>query len=319
MIRDLQFVVAAVESGARLDRWLTLRCPSVARTQAEAAIAASTVAVNGQRVAKGYKLVAGDTVTVFQCLEKSDLAIVPDVTLPLSIVYADAHLLACDKPAGMPVHPLRAGETGTLANALLARHPELAGIGGNPLFPALVHRLDADTSGLVLAARSAAAYTVLRQLFQTRQVHKEYLALVHGRVERSGRLEHELAHNPAQPGQIIVVTARNHAKIRRPMHAVTEFEVAERFGDYTLLRVVIKTGVTHQIRCQLAAIGHAIFGDRLYGAADADPLGLRRHFLHAARLALAHPITEVKLNLEAPLPTELAEIGARLRRRVAQP
>jgi 23S rRNA pseudouridine1911/1915/1917 synthase len=315
MIRDLQLVAETAAAGVRLDRWLTLHCPSVARAQAEAAIAAGTVMVNGRRVVKGHKLVAGDAVRVAQCLEKRDLAVVPDAAVPLCIVFEDAHLLACDKPAGMPVHPLRAGETGTLANALLARHPELAGIGGDPLFPALVHRLDADTSGLVLAARTAEVYAALRHLFQTRQVHKEYLALVQGRVGQDERLEHELAHNPARPGQIVVVTARNRAKVRRPLRAVTECAVAERLGDHTLLRVVIKTGVTHQIRCQLAAIGHALVGDGLYGAAGAAALGLSRHFLHAARLEFAHPITGARLQLEAPLPAELAAVCARLRTR----
>lgn len=315
MIRDLQLVVAEAETGVRLDRWLTLRCPSVTRAQAEEAIAAGTVVVNGRRVAKGHKLVPGDSVTVFQCLEKNDLTVVPDASVPLVIVYEDEHLLACDKPAGMPVHPLRAGESETLANALLARHPELAGIGGDPLFPALVHRLDADTSGLVLAARTEEVYAALRHLFQTRQVHKEYLALVHGRVGQGERLDHELAHNPARPGHIIVVTAHNRAKVRRPMRAVTVFEVAERLGDYTLLRVVIKTGVTHQIRCQLASIGHAIVGDQLYGPAGAATLGLQRHFLHAARLELAHPVTGVRFQIVAPLPAELAEVCAQLKGR----
>ena len=305
MITNVQLVVDMSVNDTRLDRWLTLRCPTVTRAQAEAAIAAGGVLVNGRRAAKGQKLAANDVVAVLQCFEKSDLAVVPDATLPLAIVYEDDHLLACDKPAGMPVHPLRAGETGTLANALLARHPELAGLGGDPLFPALVHRLDTDTSGLVLAARTPAVYTVLRQMFQKHQIHKEYLALVHGQVGQGERLEHELAHDLARPDHIIVVTARNRTKIKKPMRAVTEFEVVESFGRFTLLRVVIQTGVTHQIRCQLATIGHAIVGDRLYAPMGAETLGLPRHFLHAARLEFVHPITGASIQLTAPLPPEL--------------
>ena len=308
MITNVQLVVDMSANGTRLDRWLTLHCPTVTRAQAEAAIAAGGVLVNGRRTAKGQKLAASDVVTVLQCFEKSDLAVVPDATLPLAIVYEDEHLLACDKPAGMPVHPLRAGETGTLANALLVRHPELAGLGGDPLFPALVHRLDTDTSGLVLAARTPEVYSAFRQMFQKRQMHKEYYALVHGQVGQGARLEHELAHDPARPDHIIVVTARNRTKIKKPMRAVTEFEVKKSFGRFTLLRVVIQTGVTHQIRCQLATIGHAIVGDRLYAPVGAETLGLTRHFLHAARLEFTHPITSVLMQLVAPLPPELSAI-----------
>ena len=313
MLSNIQNAVKVGEAGVRLDRWLIGQFPSVTRAQAEAAIAEGSVLVNNRQAVKGYKLVVDDVVRIVQCLERSDLAAIPDASLPLAIVYADAYLLACDKPAGMPVHPQRAGETGTLVNALLAHHPELAGLGGDPLFPAFVHRLDTETSGLVLAARTEAVYASLRKLFQTRKIHKEYLALVHGRVEQGGRVEQELAHQPADPGRMIIVTARNRAKISRPMRAVTEFEVAEYLGDFTLLRVVIKTGVTHQIRCQLAALGHAIVGDRTYGPADADTLGLQRHFLHATWLEFDHPATGMRLQLEAPLPSELAAVLVHLR------
>jgi 23S rRNA pseudouridine1911/1915/1917 synthase len=313
MIRDVQLIVDGAEAGQRLDRWLVARFPAVARAQAEAAAAAGAVLVNGRRAAKGQALAAGDAVLILQCLEKSDFAAVPDATLPLHIVYSDDSLLACDKPAGMPVHPQRAGETGTLVNALLAHYPELAGLGGDVMFPAFVHRIDTGTSGLVLAARTPAVYEALRTLFSTRQIHKEYLALVHGRVGQGARLEDEIAHHPAQPERMMRVTERNRAKARKPMRAVTTYTVAEPFDDFTLLRVVIETGVTHQIRCQLAAVGHAVVGDPIYGATGAETLGLARHFLHAARLEFAHPVTGAPLRLEAPLPKELDAVLALLR------
>ncbi len=313
MIRDVQLIVDAAGAGLRLDRWLVAQFPAVARAQAEEAVVAGAVLVNGRRAAKGLALAAGDAIQIFQCLEKSDFAAVPDAALPLSVVYGDDYLLACDKPAGMPVHPQRAGETGTLVNALLAQYPELAGLGGDTLFPAFVHRIDTGTSGLVLAARTPPVYDALRALFRARQIHKAYLALVHGRLVRGAQLEDELAHHPAHPERMTVVTKRNRAKVRKPMRAVTQYAVAEAFDDFTLLRVVIETGVTHQIRCQLAALGHAVVGDTIYGLTGAEAFGLERHFLHAARLVFEHPITGAQLSLEAPLPPELEAVLKRLR------
>ena len=313
MIRDVQLIVGSAEVGQRFDRWLTARFPAIARAQAEEAIAAGEVLVNGRRAAKGHRLAFGDVVQILQCLEKSDFAAVPDATLPLNIVFCDEFLLACNKPAGMPVHPQRAGETGTLVNALLGRHPELTGLGGDAQFPAFVHRIDTETSGLVLAARTPPVYDALRALFRTRKIHKEYLALVHGRVEQGGRLDCELAHHPGEPERMVAVTTCNRAKVRKPMRAVTEFTVAENFADFTLLRVVIKTGVTHQIRCQLAEQGHAVVGDKIYGMPAADSFGLARHFLHAVRLEFVHPVTSAPLALEAPLPAELMAVLTRLR------
>lgn len=314
MIRDIQLIVGATEAGQRLDRWLVARFPSVARAQAEEAVAAGAVLLNGRRAAKGLALAAGDAVQIIECLERSDFAAIPDATLPLEIIFSDAHLLACNKPAGMPVHPQRAGETGTLVNALLGRHPELAGLGGDAMFPAFAHRIDTETSGLVLAARTPAVYDALRTLFRTRQMHKEYYALVHGRVTQGARLDDELAHDPARPERMLILTPRNRAKARKAMRALTEFAIAGNLGKFTLLRVVIETGVTHQIRCQLAARGHAVLGDKIYGAPDADTCGLARHFLHAARLEFIHPVTVAPLALEAPLPGELAAVLAQLRR-----
>jgi len=313
MLANLQLVVTAAQAGLRLDRWLVQRLPTTTRALALAALADGQVLVGGRPAAKGRKLAVGETVEVVHLLEQADLAVQPEPDLPLEVAYEDAHLLALNKPAGMPVHPLHAGERGTLANALVARYPALAGVGGDPLFPAMVHRIDGDTSGLLLAAKTDAMYQALRRAFQARQVRKIYLALVHGVPARGQKLEHELAHDPGRPGHMVVVTSRNRRKIRRPLRAVTEFEVAQRFAAHALLRVTIRTGVTHQIRCQLAAIGHPIVGDRLYGHAvtptSPTPLSeLARHFLHAARLELAHPATGAPLTIEAPLPPDLQAV-----------
>ncbi|MCX6998338.1 MAG: RluA family pseudouridine synthase [Kiritimatiellaeota bacterium] len=312
MISNLQLVVAAAEAGLRLDRWLLQRCPSTTRALALDALAGGHVLVQGQPAVKGAKLAAGDRVEVRGLLEHTDLAVQPDGTLPLDVVFEDKHLLALNKPAGMPVHPLRAGELGTLANALLARYPALAQVGGQPLFPAFVHRIDGDTSGLVLAAKNEEIYRALRRAFQARQVKKIYLALVQGVPARGLTLEHELAHDPGRPGRMVPVTDRNRKKIRRPLRAVTEFDIERRFASHALLRVIICTVVTPQIRCQRAASGHPIVGDHLYGG-DAPPTptlpdGRPRHFLHAARLELTHPALGTPLTIAAPLPPELEAV-----------
>ena len=313
MISNLQLAVDTAEAGLRLDRWLVQRLPSTTRALALEALAGGQVLVGGRPAVKGAKLAAGDQVDICLLLERTDLTVQPEPDLPLDVVYEDDHLLALNKPAGMPVHPLRAGERGTLANALVARYPALAQVGGQPLFPAMVHRIDGDTSGLVLAAKNEDIYRALRRAFQARQVTKIYLALVHGVPAHGGLLEHVLAHDPGRPGHMVPVTDRNRKKIRRPLRAVTEFDIEERFAAHALLRVTIRTGVTHQIRCQLAAIGHPIVGDQLYGGGAAPPgsalpAGYQRHFLHADRLELTHPVRGTPLAVVAPLPAELEAI-----------
>ena len=313
MIRDLQLIVNADEAGLRLDRWLTQRFPTTTRALTLDALAGGQIFVQGRPAVKGAKLAAGDQVDILRLLEQSDLVVQPDAALPLDVVFEDEHLLALNKPAGMPVHPLRAGERGTLANALLTRYPALARVGDQPLCPAFVHRLDGDTSGLVLAAKNEEIHRALRRAFQARQVKKIYLALVHGVPIRGRKLENELAHDPGRPGRMVLVTDRNQKKIRRALRAVTEFDIEQRFAAQALLRVIILTGVTHQIRCQLAAIGHPIVGDRLYGGGALPPTptlpgGSPRHFLHAARLELTHPALGTPLALTAPLPPELETV-----------
>ena len=297
-------------SGERLDRHLLNAYPWLDRTTVEALLAAGQIRLNGRPAKKGAKLAAGDVLDCREIPEPADLKLQPNPDLPLEIVYEDDLVLALDKPAGQPTHPLRWAETDTLANALVARYPELAGIGDDRLFPALLHRLDTQTSGLVLAAKTAAAYANLRAQFRRFTVQKHYLALVHGRVEKPGSLAAPLTHQTRSPCKMAV--ARNPDKVPKSdlFAAETSWIPLETGNEFSLLDVTIYTGVTHQIRCHLAAAGFPIVGDALYGS-TALPLvsGLQspvssRHWLHAARIICTHPATGRSLDVACRLPPD---------------
>ena len=291
----------------RLDAFLAHHVPHCSRRTAQRVIAAGEVRVNGQRARKAQSVAAGDTVEVPDVLYASP-QLQPNPHLVVPVLYEDAALIAIDKPAGMPSHALRAHETETAANFLLAHHPDLAGVGKSDKEPGLVHRLDTDTSGVLLAARTAAAYRAVRQQFSTRQVKKEYLAVVHGDVPTAGEVRAPITHDRHNRRKMRACSATGPAA--RP--AVTRYRPLQRFGAYALLAVEIPTGVMHQIRVHLAALGHPIVGDRLYGGVlcDGDP---PRHLLHASRLTVVHPETGRPLTVECAPPADFAAFVRQLR------
>lgn len=302
MSRSLHFCVPSEAAGIRFDAAVLMYCPGSTRPLVRRAIAAGTITLNGQPADKGIKLRVGDKVAVIRLLEAGDVRVEPDAKVALEVVFADDCLLAVNKPAGLAVHPLRPEERGTLANGLVARFPELAVIGDQPLMAGVIHRIDTDTSGIVLAARTQSIHASLRAQFRAQTVRKTYLALVEGRVRGSGRLTHDLVHLPSDRGRM--VDARSLQTPERLMHAVTEYRPQQRIGNRTLLEVTIFTGVTHQIRCQLAIAGHPIVGDTRYGALAVE--GFSRHFLHASAIAFTHPGRSCVIDLHAPLTTDLA-------------
>jgi 23S rRNA pseudouridine1911/1915/1917 synthase len=301
MIRDAQFEIDAAAAGQRLDAAVRAQFPSSSAALVRRAIECGGIAVQGRAVGKGDKVRAGDVVVVTQLAETADLRVTPNPALPLSILFVDDDLVAVNKPAGMAVHPLRPEETDTLANALVARYPEIAALGDQPLLAGIAHRIDTDTSGLVLAARNAAAFAALRAQFAARQVRKTYVALASGFVKQDAELTHDLAHHPTQRGRM--VDARSLRVPERPMRAVTAFRVLRRVGDDTLLEVTIFTGVTHQIRCQLALIDHPLVGDTLYHGPALPKFP--RHFLHASAVEFTHPRSGAAMRIEAPLTPDL--------------
>lgn len=305
MIRNHTLQVRETDTGARLDAFVTRAVPSAVRSRVVEAIRAGKILVNAKTAKKGHMLAAGDEVAVLELLERADWKAAPNPATRIPVLHEDAAFLVIDKPAGMPVHPLHPGETDTVVNGLLAAYPELAGVGPDPLFPAVVHRLDAETSGVMLVARNVQSYDGFRAQFRDRHVHKKYVALVCGEVREPGKLEQYLVHTFNGPHRMRVVEDRERTLGRKTMLAITEYGVCERLPRHTLLEVVIRTGVTHQVRCQLAWGGHPIAGDGLYGSREADAGYSGRLFLHASEISFSHPHSGAACAFVSPLPPDL--------------
>jgi 23S rRNA pseudouridine1911/1915/1917 synthase len=279
----------------RLDVFLTRALPQCSRRIAQRVIAAGAVRINGHRARKGATVVGGDVIEVADD-QLAPQALQPNPQLVVPVLYEDAAVLAVDKPAGMPSHALRADETETVANFLLARYPDVAAVGTRLLEPGIVHRLDTETSGVLLVARTPSAYDALRLQFTERRVLKEYRAVVHGDIVQPGEIRTAIAHTHGHTRMRVCRTAKEPGRL-----ALTRYRPLERFGSFTLLGVEIPTGVMHQIRVHLASIGHPVIGDRLYGPAVA----VARHLLHASRVGFAHPESAQHIEVSSPLPADL--------------
>ncbi len=285
-------------AGSRLDRFLA-ELPEVgSRGAAERLLGAGAVKVDGAARPKSHRLSGGENLELdAAAIAEPELEHAP---LDLRIAYEDEYLLVVDKPAGLVVHPGAGHAAGTLVQGLL--HRGLTG--GDPDRPGIVHRLDRDTSGLLVVARTEEAYEGLQALVKRHALEREYVALVRGRPRsRSGRIEAPIGRDRREP-------TRRSLDTDTPKPAVTHFEVIELFRDHALLRVRLETGRTHQIRVHLAAIGLPVAGDPLYGVPEQ---GLRRQFLHASRLAFPHPVTGARVETESPLPDDLAAALERVR------
>jgi 23S rRNA pseudouridine1911/1915/1917 synthase len=288
----LRLRVPSEAAGTRLDRFLAARPEIGSRAAAEKLLSAGAVRVDGGARAKSFKLSGGETVEADPSLLEAETLEPEEVWL--QVVYEDQHLLVVDKPAGVVVHPTPGQTAGTLVHGLL----EHGIAGGDAERPGIVHRLDRDTSGLLVVARSSAAHEAMQALVRKRGLEREYLALVRGRPRsRRGRIEGAIGRDRHDPTRHSLDTAT-------PRDAVTHFEVERVMGDRALLRVRLETGRTHQIRVHLEAIGLPVSGDRVYGIAR--DLGLERQFLHAARLAFDHPLTGERIDVSSPLPSDLA-------------
>lgn len=294
----------------RIDKLVAAHVGGASRRRVAALFAAGSVRVNGRVVRKGQIVAAGATIEIAALpASNADLRPVPEPGLLLPVLYEDAALVVVDKPAGMPSHPLRPGETGTAANALAARHPGCADAGDDAREAGLVHRLDTDTSGVLVAARTRDAWTSVRAAFARGAVHKRYLALVHG--------------VPAGPGCAIPLAHRGKRMVAAThgdpaaLAAETTWQIDEQLGPFSLLACTAHTGRMHQVRVHLALAGAPIVGDVTYGAAEAAhmpaDLPLRGHFLHALSISLPHPLTGEPLTVGAPLPADRRETLERLR------
>jgi 23S rRNA pseudouridine1911/1915/1917 synthase len=300
---ELRLVVPA-GTGGRADRFAA-DLSGLSRSRVQRLMAEGRVTAGGQPV-RANTVIPPGTVLVMDVPPMEPAGIEPEA-IPLDVVYEDEDLLVVNKPAGLVVHPSPGHWSGTLVNALLARDTAYGGIAGVER-PGIVHRLDRDTSGLLIVAKSDAAQASLMAQLKARRVKKTYLALVQGSVQAAvGRVEAPIGRDPKNRKRMAVVPDG------RP--SVTGYRVRERFTGWTLLEMDLVTGRTHQIRVHLAAIGHPVAGDPVYGTGTArrGPEGLERLFLHAWRLVFASPATGDLVRLEAPLPVSLEGVLAGLR------
>ena len=326
MSESRSFSVPREAAGQRLDQFLTGQLEGISRSRIQLLLEQGDVLLDGARPKPSYKLRGGESIVITGEPHPAPLKAVAE-DIPLTVVYEDQDLAVIDKPAGMMVHAGSgasddARSRGTLVNAILHLFQSLSSTGGE-LRPGIVHRLDKATSGLIIVAKNDRAHAALAKMFSARAIRKTYIALVHGAVERQkGTITAAIGRDPVRRTRM---TTRVQENARA---AVSHYEVVRRletaFGKFTLVRVRIETGRTHQIRVHMASIGHPVVGDTLYGAAGqltavspdksspptTEKLG--RNFLHAAELEFAHPITGKALALKSPLPAALDDFLRRL-------
>ncbi|HLG65323.1 MAG TPA: RluA family pseudouridine synthase [Ktedonosporobacter sp.] len=291
--------------GMRLDRFLVSVLNAVSRTAGQQLIAEGAVLVNGRSAKAGYLLRLNDEVRLLRTGPATISQDVKPQQLPLHIVYEDDDLLVIDKEPGMVVHPAAGHHDDTLVNALLARYPELREFDGE-MRPGIVHRLDKDTSGLLIVAKNLRTQAAMIEQMQRHQVEKRYLALVEGLVALDqGSIDAPIGRDPRHRQQMTITAQEGRA-------ARTHFRVQHRYAHHTLLLLQLETGRTHQIRVHLKAIGHPVVGDPVYGSRHSRlQLPLQRQFLHAYHLKFTHPSTGKALAFTAPLPADLQKILAR--------
>ena len=293
----------------RLVAFVRLCLPHLSLSAARRAIDETAFRINGRPGKKGDRLFSGDLISLRGAAGWLAESPLPADDLKVSVLYEDQHILALDKPAGIATHGRSGGQRDTLANFLAAARPALCAVGNSAWEAGLVHRLDRETSGIVLAAKERPAFDNLRSQFRRKLVQKKYWALVWGRTEREGAIAYPLIHDPAQRQKMKALTETGRGrKRRREWKALTRFRVLGRSREFSLLEVATETGVTHQIRAHLKAVGHPLVGDPLYAPDKADPFGLKRHFLHAFYLGFLHPAGGRQMALESPLPAELKDV-----------
>lgn len=298
--------LAAPAGEPRLDRFVADCLPALSRSQVKRLIKDESVLVNGETAKPSSRLGEGDTVRVTLPLQ-DDSPHVEAEDIPLDVLYEDGHLVAINKPAGMVVHPAAGNEHGTLVNAALHRWPEIRGVGEEGR-SGVVHRLDKDTSGVIVMAKTPNALALLQQQFRKRVIEKEYIALVEGVPSTTtGLIDAPIGRDPKRRKRMSVMHGGR--------KSATRFLVVEEFGSHALLRVKPMTGRTHQIRVHLAWLGHPIAADRVYGYRKPTIRLSDRIFLHARKLTVESPSTGEPLNFTAPLPEKLQNLLDDLRRK----
>ena len=301
----METIFAADKDGERLDVFLVRQQPELSRAHVQKIIASGEVLVDGKARKANFKLRAGASVS-FNLPEAAPIEVKPE-DIPLDILYEDEELIVVNKARGMVVHPAAGVDSGTLVNALLFHCHDLSGINGE-IRPGIVHRLDKDTSGVMVAAKNDKAHLNLAEQIGMKTAHRSYLAVVHGNIkEEAGIIKGDIGRHPTDRKRMAIVQENG-----KP--AVTHFKVLERFGDYTLVECRLETGRTHQIRVHMTSIGHPLVNDPKYGRGK-TPFGIKGQALHSRQLTLKHPATGDEMTFEAPLPEDMEKILAALRNR----
>lgn len=302
-MQKVTLVVQPEEAGLRVDKLAASKVAGLSRARLQKLIEEGQVRLNGKPCKANTKAAAGAVLEIL-IPESREAEVLPE-DIPLDILYEDEDLLVINKPQGLVVHPAPGNYTGTLVNALLYHCKDLSGIGGQRR-PGIVHRLDKDTSGLLVVAKNDAAHQKLAAQLKERTMQRTYLALVHGNIkEDRGRIEAPIGRHPVDRKKMAVVE-------RNAREAVTEYTVLERFRDYTLVSARLHTGRTHQIRVHLAYIKHPVLGDPVYGPKH-NPFGLKAQMLHAHRLSFVHPRTGETMAFETPPPEPFQKVLQLLR------
>lgn len=292
------------DSGARIDSFVTRGVQGMTRSHVQKLIASSQVFVNEKPVKASYKLQAGDQIALY-IPPAQPIEITPEC-IPLQVLYEDCDVIVINKARGMVVHPAAGNYSGTLVNALLNHCDDLSGINGE-VRPGIVHRLDKDTSGVMVAAKSDRAHGHLAQQIKDRTATRKYFAIVHGNVkEEQGIVDAPIGRHHTERKKMAVI-------FQNSKEAVTRFKVVKRFGSYTLVECRLLTGRTHQIRVHMAYIGHPVVGDPVYGPKKKH-FNINGQALHAAELSFAHPVTGEMLTFLAPMPDDMQQILSSLER-----
>jgi 23S rRNA pseudouridine1911/1915/1917 synthase len=303
----IEVTVTEELTGSRLDKAIVTLVEGASRARVKRAIDEGEVRLNGRRAPKGAVVTAGDVIALEDtALRSSSEACVPEPDAALDIRFETSAVLVVEKPAGQPTAPLRADEKGTLASALLGKYPELAGVGYSPLEPGIVHRLDTDTSGLVVVARTKAAFETLREALQSEQLQKEYLLICQSEgLPDDGIIEHPIANHPKDQKRVYPCVHPRDVMRYAPRPALTKFTVVKRAEPWALVRATAPRAVRHQLRAHFASIDHALAGDKLYGVDGS----IARHALHASRVAFegaGQP--ELRFDVTSDLPADMQKL-----------
>ncbi|WP_248926585.1 RluA family pseudouridine synthase [Paenibacillus hamazuiensis] len=297
---QLEWTVEAADAGERIDKYIVESLEEdVSRTHVQQWIKDGHVTVNGKPVKPNYKLAAEDAIAV-TVPEPEELNIQPE-PIPLDVVYEDSDVIVVNKPRGMVVHPAAGHYSGTLVNALMHHCKDLSGING-VMRPGIVHRIDKDTSGLLMAAKNDLAHQHLAEQLKEHSVSRKYIAIVHGNLAHDhGTIDAPIGRDP-HDRMLYTVTDKN------SKHAVTHFVVLERLGAYSVVELKLETGRTHQIRVHMKFIGHPLVGDPAYGRSKGITMEVEGQALHAAELGFTHPRSGERMQFEAPLPAEMERL-----------